>query len=33
MKVTKRVGIWMDHSVARVMEFSVDNFIIEIVES
>ena len=33
MKVAKRVGIWMDHSVARVMEYRVEDFKVQIVES
>lgn len=33
MKATKRLGIWMDHTVARLMEYSTDNFKIKIIES
>lgn len=33
MKVIKRVGIWMDHSVARVMKYNADDFKVQVVES
>lgn len=33
MKIAKKLGIWMDHSFARVMEYVVDDFKVQIVES
>jgi ADP-heptose:LPS heptosyltransferase len=33
MKTKKRVGIWMDHSNARVMEYSIDDYQVTVVES
>jgi len=33
MKATKRVGIWMNHSLARVMEYSVEDHKVKILES
>ncbi|MEM0542283.1 hypothetical protein WFZ85_06620 [Flavobacterium sp. j3] len=29
MKATKRLGIWMDHAVARLMEYNIENFNIQ----
>jgi stalled ribosome rescue protein Dom34 len=33
MKATKRVGIWMDHSVARLMEYTTEAYKVEVIES
>lgn len=33
MKIAKRVGIWMDHSNARIMDYSSEGFEIKIVKS
>ena len=33
MKTTKKLGIWMDHSMAHLMEFTNKHFEIEIIES
>lgn len=33
MKTKKRVGIWMDYSSARVMEYSIDDYQVTVVES
>ena len=33
MKTTKKLGIWMDHSKAHLMEFASSNFEIEIIKS
>jgi stalled ribosome rescue protein Dom34 len=33
MKTTKRLGIWMDHSTARMMEFTVEDFKVHTLES
>ncbi len=33
MKSTKKLGIWMDHSIAYLMEFSSDPFEIKTIES
>ncbi|MFV8337497.1 hypothetical protein [Flavobacterium sp. RSP29] len=33
MKTTKKLGIWMDHSIAHVMEFTSKHFEIETIES
>lgn len=33
MKTTKKLGIWMDHSIAHLMEFTSKHFEIETIES
>ncbi|TDE44414.1 hypothetical protein E0I26_08585 [Flavobacterium rhamnosiphilum] len=33
MKTTKKLGIWMDHSMAHLMEFTTKHFEIETIES
>ena len=33
MKTTKKLGIWMDHSIAHIMEFTSKHFEIETIES
>ncbi|MFV8271371.1 hypothetical protein ACNQGP_15740 [Flavobacterium sp. GT2N3] len=33
MKTTKKLGIWMDHSIAHLMEFTTKHFEIETIES
>ena len=33
MKATKRLGIWMDHAVARLMEYNVENINIQTITS
>ncbi len=33
MKTTKKLGIWMDHSMAHLMEFTSKHFEIETIES
>ncbi|MGL2967027.1 hypothetical protein [Flavobacterium sp. XGLA_31] len=33
MKATKRLGVWLDHSVARLMEYSVENHQVKTLES
>ena len=33
MKTTKKLGIWMDHSIAHLMEFTSKHFEIEMIES
>lgn len=33
MKTTKKLGVWMDHSIAHLMEFTSKHFEIETIES
>jgi stalled ribosome rescue protein Dom34 len=33
MKATKRLGIWMDHSVARLMEYTSEDFKVKTIDS
>ena len=33
MKTTKKLGVWMDHSIAHLMEFTTKHFEIETIES
>ncbi|MDI1318428.1 hypothetical protein [Flavobacterium sp.] len=33
MKATKRIGVWMDHSAARLMEYTTEDYKVVIVES
>ncbi|UQD56679.1 hypothetical protein [Flavobacterium sp. K5-23] len=33
MKATKKLGIWMDHSIAYLMEFTSNKFVINTIES
>jgi stalled ribosome rescue protein Dom34 len=33
MRTTKKLGIWMDHSIAHLMEFTTKHFEIETIES
>ena len=33
MKTTKKLGIWLDHSIARIMEYTVDDFKVHTLES
>lgn len=33
MKANKKIGIWMDHSSAHIIEFSVNSFEVETIES
>jgi ADP-heptose:LPS heptosyltransferase len=33
MKVKKRLGIWMDHTVARLMEYTAENYQVKTIEA
>lgn len=33
MKATKRIGVWMDHSTARLMEYTTEDYKVEKIES